>query len=247
MKLDQLNKNLILNECKKIKVPGKITEQDLINSFQISTFLSPVLLKHFKEIENNNKLSWSKQEYKETTQKVMNEFVCDVLPQLIEIKKTPISDSEVNDNIFTAAKCEYLSKSNKYTRKISTVLGNYLEQVVDCSPRTFSTESEFEGLKIKGIDTIIYNNGKLIFTQLKTKQDTLTGSQSPRSIAELSIFENSLFAAQFSLGNWTFSPGTTGIKRVSGKDFWSLIDVDYEDIKNIVFTSIRQIEDKLFD
>jgi hypothetical protein len=242
-----LTKEIILRESQGIAVPPEITETDLIQSYKISHYLSPILMNYFRTKEANNELFWSVTDYTEAIDEVMEDYLRNILPQLIQIKHAPISAKEIRDNIFCASGCEYLAKSNKYSRKITTILGGYLEKIVEKSPRSFSTEANFNKLNITGVDSIIYRNGTLMFTQLKTQKNTLTGAHKNRSIQELKIFPNSIFAAHFDLANWTFNPGNSGIARISGADFWSLLDVDYNIIKNRVYSTIRTIENQLFE
>lgn len=244
--LNTLTKDVIIYESQKIKVSGKISK-DLAASYQIATFLTPHLLTHFEKLETQGKLIWTREEYSKKIEDNLEAYYKDVLPRLTLIKDSPIAEKDKLSNIFNFAGCEQLAKSNNYSRTITTVLGQYLERVVDDCPRTFSTEKKYSGLKLKGVDTIIYKDGVLYFTQLKTKQDTLTGSQAPRSIIELSTYPNSMFAAQFSLGNWTFNPSDSGVMRISGAEFWNLIDTDYAVIQEIVSRKMQAFEKHLFD
>ena len=49
-----------------------------------------------------------------------------------------------------------------------------------------SPELDF-GVKIAGLDLLIYAENKIIQCQLKSNKDTLTGSQAERSVEELSV------------------------------------------------------------
>jgi 2-polyprenyl-3-methyl-5-hydroxy-6-metoxy-1,4-benzoquinol methylase len=97
---------------------------------------------------------------------------------------------------------------------------------------TISTEKEFD-IKINGTDIIFVKEKKIFYAQIKTLEGTLTGSQVPRSIEELSIHKNSYFVAAFETGtDWTFN--SDKIQRLKGKEFWSLIELDYDHILNEV-------------
>jgi hypothetical protein len=105
-------------------------------------------------------------------------------------------------------------------------------------------------LKIKGVDLVVFNQVILKYTQLKTKKDTLTGSQSDLSINELKIHPNSVFAAALDMGNsWTISKAKAqknNIELLAGQDFWSMLDLDYETILNKLKMTVRKIEKELY-
>ena len=78
---------------------------------------------------------------------------------------------------------------------------------------------------------------------MKTMEGTLTGSQAPRSEEELILHKNSYFAAVFATGSdWTFN--SDKIKKIKGKEFWSLINLDYDYILQEVKLMVKEIEDK---
>ncbi|WP_196215624.1 hypothetical protein VKI22_12635 [Cyanobacterium aponinum UTEX 3221] len=78
-------------------------------------------------------------------------------------------------------------------------MGYKLGNIAQISNKTFSPEKELN-IKLKGIDLIIYHEQKIKYVQLKTKKDTLTGSQSSRTINELKIHPYSIFAAALNMG-----------------------------------------------
>ena len=82
----------------------------------------------------------------------------------------------------------------------------------------------------------IFTDNDFSFCQIKTMKGTLTGSQKPRSENELKIYEKSYFVSALNLGNWTFN--SKFIPRIAGKDFWNLIEIDYE---FIIFNLKRMI------
>jgi len=132
-----------------------------------------------------------------------------------------------NESVFTIFNTPELAKANAVTRSLSTKLGNVWEDVAFLSPKVISLEKLFKK-KIKGVDIIV--TGDFTFCQLKTKKDTLTGSQTTRSEKELQVYERRKFVAALDLGRWTFnSPVVT---RVAGKEFWDTIDIDYNYIIN---------------
>ena len=127
-------------------------------------------------------------------------------------------------------------------RSITTTLGNFWEELATLSNNAISTEKEF-GMKIKGVDIICIDNNKPTYIQMKTMEGTLTGSQVSRSEEELSIHENSYFAAVFETGSgWTFN--SDKIERIKGNEFWSIINLDYSYILKEVKLMVKEIEDK---
>jgi hypothetical protein len=135
-----------------------------------------------------------------------------------EIKKNKTSFK----NIFEFAGCENLYLSNLYTRFISENMGHKLEDIAGIATNVFLPDKELD-IKIKGIDLIIFHEEKIKYTQLKTKKDTLTGSQSSRSINELKIHPFSIFAVALDMGNsWMINKASCekyNIERLAGKSF----------------------------
>ena len=86
-------------------------------------------------------------------------------------------------------------------------------------------------------------DNKPYYAQIKTLEGTLTGSQVPRSESELNLHENSYFVSAFKTGTpWTFNSKI--INKLVGKEFWSLIDLDYDFILEQVKKMILEIQDK---
>ena len=143
-------------------------------------------------------------------------------------RSTPDRDVIIKSpkNIYELAGAVKLAGANKATRNLSTTMGLLWERIANISPHAINPEIEFH-LKIKGVDLISRNieNGNIEYQQLKTKRDTLTGSQKGRSVSELEIHENPVFCTCFSLGPWTFNDNN--IPRVSGPEFWGRIGIDY--------------------
>jgi hypothetical protein len=149
-------------------------------------------------------------------------------------------------NMYELAGATKLAAANGVTRTLSTTMGLLWERIANISPYALNPEIEL-GLKIVGIDLISknINTGVIEYQQLKTQQNTLTGSQTKRSVAELSIHENPVFCACFAIANWTFSPNNN-IPRVSGVEFWSRIGMNYSIVEKNVVNVIQELE-KAFD
>ena len=88
------------------------------------------------------------------------------------------------------------AKINLILRSLSTSMGHLWEDIATSSNLAISTETEFD-IKINGVDIIFIKDKKPYYAQIKTLEGTLTGSQVPRSISELSIHKNSYFVSAF--------------------------------------------------
>lgn len=132
----------------------------------------------------------------------------------------------------------------KFTRTISTKLGIYIEKIMSIDRTKVYDTEEFMGLKIKGVDKFILDNGIIRHVQVKTKKNTLTGSQRGRTIMELSLHNKPIFGAAFDMGTWNFAEHPT-ITRMTGKELWSLCGLDYNKVLKMVCKSLNNIEDKL--
>ncbi len=97
---------------------------------------------------------------------------------------------------------------------------------------------------------IIYDQGLIKYTQIKTKKDTLTGSQKDRSIDELKIHPYSIFAAALDMGSsWTISAKSVQdytIQLMAGHSFWSSINLDYDLILTKVAKTIKELDKELY-
>ncbi len=141
-------------------------------------------------------------------------------------------------NIYELSGANKLAFSNNVTRTLSTTMGCLWEKIANLSPFAINPELEFK-IKIKGIDLIFYDQelDGIFYAQLKTQQNTLTGSQKNRSVSELLLHENSIFCACFeTASSWTFNHSE--IPRISGSAFWNRIGIDYlmllEKIKDMI-------------
>ena len=155
------------------------------------------------------------------------------LPKAIAELKTSLPSVEhllkSHKNIYELAGARRLAYANRVTRNLSTTMGLLWERIANISPYAISPELEF-GLHIKGIDVIAKNKqtGVIEYIQLKTQKNTLTGSQQSRSINELSIHTNPVFAVCFDTKtSWTFS-ANHNIPRAVGPEFWGRIGISYD-------------------
>ena len=145
------------------------------------------------------------------------------------------------NNIYEKAGAAKLAGAQKTARNLSTVLGLLWEKIATLSPYSISPEQEF-GLKLKGIDLISKHTetGHIEYQQLKTQQNTLTGSQKPRTVEELSIHQRPVFCSCFALGPWTFNHDI--IPRRSGTDFWSSIGINYDIFERHSLALLKELE-----
>ena len=148
-----------------------------------------------------------------------------------------------DESIYTLSETPSLLKANSLTRSLSTKLGQVWEDIAFLSPKVINTEKIFNNLKITGVDLIIIGDKEFNFCQIKTKKDTLTGSQVKRSVNELEIYEKKMFVAALDLSRWTFN--SSKVPRVAGKDFWDLIDIDYDEILKNIKNLLTSMEDYL--
>ena len=223
-------KKFIIEESKKISPPSNIPK-DLKNSYLYKEVINKFIV-DFINIKKQNISDDYNQAIKNKIESFKDNYLNNVLPNKTEEEAT---------NLYQISESFTFAKTNTVTRSLSTVMGHLWEELAICSKKAISTEKEFD-LKITGVDLIILKNDKPFYCQMKTLEGTLTGSQVPRSITELSIHENAYFIAAFKTGTpWTFN--SDKISRLVGKEFWSLIDIDYEKLLDEVKKMIKEIED----
>jgi hypothetical protein len=160
-----------------------------------------------------------------------------ILPELRVLVQT---STDKKQNIYQLTSCTSLSSANAVTRTFSTKLGTLWEKVAMLAPNVISPEFEL-GYKIPEIDVIVKYNNKLYYTQLKTQKNTLTGSQSPRTAQEMSIYENSWFVACIDTDcSWT---APKSITRLVGREFWEKIGIDYNVILTLLTNLCQKVEE----
>lgn len=217
------------HEFIKSKVqPGN---NDLTNSSKFEEVLCSFDLNHLYE---------NKDTQKKSIEDIFNEFYDKFIAEIFVKLENP------KENLFYKSGALFLSNSNTVTRALSTEMGNVWEDLACLSEKVLSPEKTFGNYKVKGVDIIIKEEGKLIFAQLKTAKDTLTGSQEPRSKLELSAFKKSMFVAAHDIGGWHFKHYPE-IKRVAGKEFWEFINLDYSEIMNQCKNLFERIEPEILD
>lgn len=114
------------------------------------------------------------------------------------------------------------------------------EKIADLAPNVISPELDL-GYKIPEVDIIVLYDNKLYYTQLKTQKNTLTGSQTKRTIDELSKFQNHWFVACINTNCSSTIPKS--LNKLIGKEFWEKIGIDYDkDIEENLIMSIKEIE-----
>lgn len=235
----------ILEKATKIDCPFSVTDE-LKMAYSNSRAIDKFLLKKYFP----NEKSPSKSEKSKQLKQILKTYEKDVLKRLLETKENFKEIRETTkpakQNLFLIAGTKNLFLSNKYTRTITTTLGNRLELILEIDKsKCFDTETHFN-LKIPGIDKFVLDDtGKIRHTQVKTKKDTLTGSQVKRSVIELGIHPNPIFAALFDFGNWHF-PKHEKIARITGNEFWSLVGLDYDTVLAEVCKSLQRIEKVLY-
>lgn len=179
----------------------------------------------------------SKEDKRYMLQQVFDEFTRDVIPELAQ--KIQDSCNNVN-NVYQLANAEKLSSANTITRTYSTKLGLLWERIASLSPNVISPEIEL-GYKIPEVDIIVLYNDVLYYTQLKTQKNTLTGSQTKRTVDELTAFPNHFFVACIDTNCSSTIP--SGLNKLVGSEFWNIIGFDYNnEILPCLTKSIQAVE-----
>lgn len=235
-------KNLITNEIENFNnIESEIDKARALSS-TINTFIEPYLQIMIEEDGNRDGGSILT---RENLSIAFDGKIEEFKPDAIEALRNsfPNRDQLIrsSNNVYEMAGAVRLSFANKVTRTLSTTMGLLWEDLASISPYAVNPESEFN-LKVKGIDLISKNiNSQVIeYQQLKTQQNTLTGSQKTRSVQELSIHDNPVFCACFPNNKWTFNHAT--IPRVSGEEFWSRIGIPYDLVLEKVNSLIIELE-----
>ena len=170
---------------------------------------------------------------------VFKDFTNSVIPELLSIRENGCANHK---NVYQLAEAIKLSTANNITRTYSTKLGLLWEQIANLAPNVVSPEIDFgAAYKIPEVDVIVQYENKLYYTQLKTQKNTLTGSQSKRTVAELSAFPNHWFVACIDTNCDSTIP--KALNKLIGRQFWEKIGIDYDkQILPNLFKSINTVE-----
>lgn len=189
--------------------------------------------KFYTEQEIYNMLEL-KQDKRHMIKKLFEDFTRDIRPELIKLKNDSCNKK---NNIYQLANAYKLSAANAITRTYSTKLGLLWEKIADLAPNVISPELDL-GYKIPEVDIIVLYDNKLYYTQLKTQKNTLTGSQTKRTIDELNKFQNHWFVACINTNCSSTIPKS--LNKLIGKEFWEKIGIDYDkDIEENLIMSIK--------
>ena len=192
--------------------------------------------KFYTEQEIYNMLEL-KQDKRHMIKKLFEDFTRDIRPELIKLKNDSCNKK---NNIYQLANAYKLSAANAITRTYSTKLGLLWEKIADLAPNVISPELDL-GYKIPEVDIIVLYDNKLYYTQLKTQKNTLTGSQTKRTIDELNKFQNHWFVACINTNCSSTIPKS--LNKLIGKEFWEKIGIDYDkDIEENLIMSIKEID-----
>ncbi|MFN6034806.1 MAG: hypothetical protein ACK48B_12360, partial [Dolichospermum sp.] len=223
-----------------------IVDEVLQTAYKYEKILSLISPAYFQyqieqDIQNGSVLEIDRQSQliSSKTEKFADDFI-EWLKSDFEKKSAIIEEHPNPSNLFELCGAKLLVTSNSVTRSLSTTMGSLWENISNISPYIINREFEF-GIKITGIDILLFSEETVKFAQLKTLKGTLTGSQVPRAKKELSIHENPLFIAAFDLGKWTFS-NRSNIPRIAGKKFWNMICMDYDLVENHIRDMLQKID-----
>jgi len=228
-------KDFIISESQKIKKIPKDVIKDLHQAYKYKEVINKFVTEYIKEIKKNNSNNRSAAITDEIN-KFKKNYIENILPKRINQKIV---------NVYSLSGADSFAKIQLVLRSLSTSMGSLWEKIAICGNTSISSENEF-GLKITGTDLISLIDGNPTYIQIKTMEDTLTGSQGPRSNNELSIHDYSFFAAAFDTGRtWHFK--SNKVKKFKGKEFWSKINLDYDYILKNIKVMVKEIETKYYE
>ncbi len=184
----------------------------------------------------------------ERINEIFNEFRPGALQKIAQLRPTIDALRSNPQNLYALAGATELTFANKVSRTLSTTMGPLWEKIAKISPHVVDPETDF-GIRIPGVD-IIYKNietGVVEYAQLKTQRNTLTGGQSGRVDAELSLHDNPVFCACFLTSpGWTYNT-KRNISRLAGAEFWSRVGIDYDVVVERLTGLILSLEDGFVD
>ena len=184
----------------------------------------------------------TKTDERKLVKQVFENFTNGIIPELQAIKDNGCTSKK---NVYQLSQAIKLSAANNITRTYSTKLGLLWEKIASLAPNVVSPEIHFgASYKIPEVDVIVLYDNKLYYTQLKTQKNTLTGSQSKRTVAELGAYTNHWFVACIDTNCDSTIP--KALNKLVGRQFWDKIGINYdEEILPNLKKSILKIENLL--
>lgn len=236
IKKNKLDKKKYINsESLKIKSIPKNIIKDLKSAYKKKEVINRFIVQYIKKVKSET-VAQDNDAVKKQIDLFKKNYIENVMPKKI---------NENIINLYSMSGAMDFCKIQLLLRSLSTSMGNLWEKIAMRSNCSINPENEF-GTKITGVDLISLINKKPFYIQIKTMEDTLTGSQSPRSEKELLLHKNSYFVAAFDTGRtWHFK--SKRVKKLKGKEFWSLINLDYDYIVKEVGLMIKEIENKYYE
>ena len=112
-------------------------------------------------------------------------------------------------------------------------------------PNVLSPELDFgASYKIPEVDVIVLYKNSLYYVQLKTQKNTLTGSQSSRTVEALTAYKNHWFVA--CIENDCSSTIPKVLNKLIGRQFWDKIGINYDtEILPNLKNSVMKVENLL--
>lgn len=210
--------------------------KELSEARELAQHWNPIILERIKSKKANGPFPNLKAQFK----KILDRYAKLVLAGAAQ------ESTENATNLFELVGASKLVRANAISRLVSTHMGSAWEEMAALSHLAISPELDLK-IRLKGVDIVFLEGECLRHTQIKTQKNTLTGSQKGRSISELTLHSQPLFAAAFSVAGWTFPPKEiSGVERVAGAEFWSKLGIQYGDVVAAARDCFLELEKSLF-
>jgi hypothetical protein len=184
---------LIEDFANLVNVPVDLSS-DLRRAYQISSVLTPALLEfihHQIQVDSSHGSVLEQDRQSTAISDMCEQFASRFIATIPALVRSP-AEMEANPrNLYELCGAAVFVESNSISRQLSRPMGDLWEAIANISPYAISPEKDF-GIKITGVDLVLLPQGKgdLVFVQIKTQRNTLTGSQSPRSRSELELHQH---------------------------------------------------------
>lgn len=243
-------RRLIISQAELETSPEGIATQ-LQSPFRTSKVINKIIDRFIDDQiaeDNNNAEGSVLDEHKlcDEIDKILGEYQARTLLKVTKLRTTTSVELQLKPkNLYTLAGASELTFANNASRHISTTMGPLWEKIAKISPYVVDPEIDF-GIKIPGVDIILKNTESDVieYAQLKTQRNTLTGGQSGRVDAEMSLHDNPIFCACFlTAPAWTYNT-KRNIPRLVGDEFWGRIGIDYDIVLRKISELILSLEDR---
>jgi len=133
-------------------------------------------------------------------------------------------------------------------RSFTTMMGLTLQEIAEkCSTNLKVENTDVKKKKLLGVDLRVFDGDKTYEGQLKSHQNTQTGTHKGNSIEKLieTSSKNKTIPFMAIAFSEPFDYTKNGIRYIGGESFWNWIGVDYTELHQNIESTIHECENSI--